>query len=199
MMCNTKGACTNLKASNSTLDANGIFATLLSCQPLLVYQNLLPVSVQQVCMMVSIILTHYSDTTEASLQGWFVRIIRHLVAHIQGGCLCSKDITEAPWQHWHNIKARKSALLFFFYKLSLSQLLKESGSFFFSFYHYIKDVLYCKARLRFLEVTELKTKVSSLFYKLNPCHSLVYVKCVPIYKGYKLFFIQTKYDSKSVW
>lgn len=71
-------------------------------------------------------------------------------------------------------------------------------SFFFSLYHYIKDVLYCKARLRFLEVTELKTKVSSLFYKLNPFHGRVCVKCVPIYKVYKLFFIQTKYDSKSV-
>lgn len=198
-MCNTKGACTNLKASNSTLDTNRLSAPLLSGQPLLVFQNLLPVSVQQVCMMVSIILTHYSDTTEASLHGWFVRTVRHLVAHTQCGCFCSRDITETPWQHWHNIKARKSALLSFFTNSVCHSYWKSQDIFFFSLYHYIKDVLYCKARLRFLEVTELKTKVSSLFYKLNPCHSLVYVKCVPIYKGYKLFFIQTKYDSKSVW
>lgn len=96
-------------------------------------------------------------------------------------------------------QSQEVSITFFFYKFSLSQLLKESGYlFFFSLYHYIKDVLYCKARLRFLEVTELKTKVSSLFYKLNPFHGRVCVKCVPIYKGYKLFFIQTKYDSKSV-
>lgn len=83
--------------------------------------------------------------------------------------------------HWNSMatlaqhQSQEVSITFFFYKFSLSQLLKESGYLFFSLYHYIKDVLYCKARLRFLEVTELKTKVSSLFYKLNPFHGRVCV------------------------